>query len=202
MLERRKTTRYDFGAIAQVTDLDSGEEMIAVTRDLSRSGCFIRTPGPFAKGTTVLVRIRWCGADFAARGEVTGNISREGMGVAFAEIGCREGEILDQWLDPKPRSRQQTGIPVIVFGKQEGLGDFMEETETHITSLNRALLRLSSAVTPGQMVRVRNRLTREERSCRVISIPADSKKHKSKLLTVEMLEPVPNFWDSRTHVRQ
>jgi hypothetical protein len=201
VIERRKTTRYDFGAIAQVTDLDSGEEIIAVTRDLSHSGCFIRTVGPFAKGSTVLVRIRWCDADFAARGEVTDNICREGMGIAFTEISCRDGEIIDQWLDPRPRPRQQTGIPVIVFGG-EGSGNFMEETESHVTSLNRALLRLSSAVVPGQMVRVRNRLTREERRWRVISVPPNSERHKSKLLTVEILESVPSSWNSQNQVRQ
>ena len=51
-------TRYDFGAIAEVIDLDSREDMIGVTRDLSLSGCFIRAKAPFQKGTAVIVRIR------------------------------------------------------------------------------------------------------------------------------------------------
>jgi len=78
-------TRYDFGAIAEVIDLDSREDMIGVTRDLSLSGCFIRAKAPFQKGTAVIVRIRCSGTDFAATGRVTGNITPEGMGIEFAQ---------------------------------------------------------------------------------------------------------------------
>ena len=73
MIERRQTTRYDFGAIAEVIDLDTREDVIATTRDLSLSGCFIKTRAPFPKGTTVIVKIAFSGANFAATGRVTGN---------------------------------------------------------------------------------------------------------------------------------
>jgi len=96
--ERRQMTRYDFGAIAEVIDLDSRDDMIVVTRDLSLSGCFVKTRTPFAAGTEVRVRIAYGGADFAAIGSVTQNITRDGMGIEFVEIEPRDQETIEKWL--------------------------------------------------------------------------------------------------------
>lgn len=91
-------TRYDFGAIAEVIDLDSRDDMIVVTRDLSLSGCFVKTRTPFPAGTEVRVRIAYAGADFAAIGSVTQNITREGMGIEFVEIEPEHRAIIEKWL--------------------------------------------------------------------------------------------------------
>lgn len=91
-------TRYDFGAIAEVVDLDSREDIIVVTRDLSLSGCFVKTRTPFAAGTEVRVRIAYAGSDFAATGSVTDNITREGMGIEFVEIEPRHQATIEAWL--------------------------------------------------------------------------------------------------------
>jgi len=202
VIERRQTTRYDFGAIAEVIDLDSREDMIVVTRDLSLSGCFLRTKTPFQKGTAVIVRITCSGMDFSATGNVTGNITREGMGIEFVEIRPKDQAIIEQWLDPKPRYRQHSteGIPVTVFG-QVPTGDFVEETETQITTSERVLLKLAAAVAPGQVVRLRNRLTRQEQNCRVLSVVPRPKPDTVKLLTIEFLESARNFWKFRDEAR-
>jgi hypothetical protein len=197
-------TRYDFGAIAEVIDLDSREDMIGVTRDLSLSGCFIRAKAPFQKGTAVIVRIRCSGTDFAATGRVTGNITAEGMGIEFLEIQPKDQATIEQWLDPKPPvCRSARSIPVTVFG-QLSSGDFTEETETRITAYDRASLRLAAAVSPGQVVRLRNRLTRDEQKCRVVSVgpePEAPEVHTVKLLTIEFLGSVRNFWNFRGEER-
>ena len=201
MIERRQTTRYDLGAIAEVIDLDSREEMVAVTRDLSSCGCFIRTKTPLEKGTAVIVRIRWSGTDFAARGKVTGNITREGMGIEFVEMRPKDQAILEEWLDPRPRRQSSiAGIPVTVFG-QIATGEFSEETETQITNYDRASLRLAAGVAPGQVVRLRNRLTRQEQDCRVLSVAAEPKTSTVKLLTIEFLESARNFWKHHDETR-
>jgi hypothetical protein len=204
LIERRQMTRYDFGAIAEVIDLDSREDMIGVTRDLSLSGCFIRAKAPFQKGTAVIVRIRCSGTDFAATGRVTGNITSEGMGIEFLEIQPKDQVTIEQWLDPRPPvCRSARSIPVTVFG-QLSSGDFAEETETRITTYDRASLRLAAAVSPGQVVRLRNRLTRDEQKCRVVSVapePEAPEVHTVKLLTIEFLGSVRNFWNFRGEER-
>lgn len=104
MIDRRQMTRYDFGAIAEVVDLDSRDDMIVVTRDLSLSGCFVKTRTPFPAGTEVRVRITYAGADFAAIGSVTPNITREGMGIEFVEVDPEDQAIVERWLGISARA--------------------------------------------------------------------------------------------------
>lgn len=90
--------RYDFGAIAEVVDLDSHEDVIVITRDLSPSGCFVKTNLPFPPATEVRIRITHAGRDFAATGVVVSN-TREGMGVQFSEVSPEDRALLQEWLN-------------------------------------------------------------------------------------------------------
>ena len=153
--------------------------MIGVTRDLSLSGCFIRAKAPFQKGTAVIVRIRCSGTDFAATGRVTANVNAQGMGIEFVEIQPKDQATIEQWLDPRPPlCRNARSLPVTVFG-QLSSGDFSEETETRISTYDTASLRLAAAVSPGQVVRLRNRLTHDEQKCRVVSVTPEARSARS-----------------------
>jgi len=101
-MERRQMTRYDFGAIAEVVDLNSREDVVVVTRDLSLAGCFVKTRYPFPAGTEVRIRITYSGSDFAAIGTVMGNATAEGMGIEFDAIEPRDQAIIEQWLGVTP----------------------------------------------------------------------------------------------------
>ena len=98
LIERRQMTRYDFGAIAEVVDLDSRDAMIVVTRDLSLSGCFVETTTPLPKGTRVRVRITHSGEDFNALGNVTDNVTATGMGIVFTIVEPDYQWVLDRWI--------------------------------------------------------------------------------------------------------
>jgi len=98
VIERRQIVRYDFGAIAEVVDLDSREDVIVVTRDLSFSGCFVKTGLPFAPATQVRVRITYGGLDFAATGVVAYK-TRDGMAIEFAEVKPKDRAIIQEWLN-------------------------------------------------------------------------------------------------------
>ncbi|PYU68170.1 MAG: hypothetical protein DMG49_16705 [Acidobacteria bacterium] len=95
MNERRGATRYNFGAIAEVIDLDGRGEVVSLTRDLiiSFSGVFVKTTAPLPTGTRVRVRITHSGAEFAAIGNVTGNVTPTGMGIVFNEIEASDRAI-------------------------------------------------------------------------------------------------------------
>jgi hypothetical protein len=95
---RRSATRYDFGAIAEVIDIDEPDELVSLTRDLSLSGCFIMTTTPFPKGTRVRVRIMRSSAEITAMGNVTANVTATGMGIAFTQIEPNDRAILEKWL--------------------------------------------------------------------------------------------------------
>ncbi|PYU22510.1 MAG: hypothetical protein DMG30_14795 [Acidobacteria bacterium] len=99
--DRRGATRYYFAAIAEIIDLDKPGELVSVTRDLSTSGCFVKTTTPFPTGTLVRIRITHSGAEFAAIGHVTANVTPTGMGIVFTEIESNDRAILEGWLaDP------------------------------------------------------------------------------------------------------
>lgn len=112
MIGRRQLTRYDFGAIAEVVDLNSREDVVVVTRDLSLAGCFVKTRYPFPEGTEVRVRITYSGSDFAALGNVTGDVTPEGMGIEFVAIEPKDQAIIEEWLSPATFERHDTaGAP-------------------------------------------------------------------------------------------
>jgi len=95
-VERRGATRYYFGAIAEVIDLDKPGELVSLTRDLSASGCFVKTTTPFPTGTRVRVRITHSGAEFAAIGNVTANVTQRG----WASSLLRSSQMIEQsWRD-------------------------------------------------------------------------------------------------------
>jgi hypothetical protein len=98
MHEGRGATRYNFGAIAEVIDLDQPDALVSLTRDLSLSGCFVKTTTPYPEGTRVRVRIIHSGGEFVAVGNVTANVTATGMGIAFTEIGPSDQAILERWL--------------------------------------------------------------------------------------------------------
>jgi len=195
VIERRQMTRYNFGAIAQVIDLDSREDVIAVTRDLSFSGCFIKTNSPFPRGRTVTVRITCLGADFAATGTVTGNITWEGMGIEFTKIAPKDQAIIEQWLDPHPRYRQEHSVrgPVTTF-RQLQTNPLSNETETREAASGGTLLTLAAPSMPGQTVRLKNRLTHESYNLRVLPAEPEPKAHKPRLHAMGLLQSALNFW--------
>jgi hypothetical protein len=88
--------------------------------------------------------------------------------------------------------RRVTCVPVIVSG-QLSTGTFSEETEARMTTLNGALLSLSAALSAGQVVLLKNRLTRREQACRVLFVDP-TPEAKRILLAVEFLESSHDFW--------
>ncbi len=99
--ERRSSPRHEFEAVVEVIDIGQTNELIelvSVTRDLSVSGCFVKTTTPFPKGTSVRVRITHSGEDFTALGNVTDHVTAVGMGIAFTEIELIDRAILETWL--------------------------------------------------------------------------------------------------------
>jgi hypothetical protein len=207
-IDRRRATRYNFGAIAEVTDLGSTRELVGITRDVSLCGCFVTTMTPFAKETEVRVRIAGSGADFEAIGSVT-QVTREGMGIEFAEVQPRDRAIIEGWLGLPTAKSISSGesqssetsrsehlvrtIPVTISGELS-TGAFSEETETRVVTPDGALLSLSATVSAGQVVRLKNRLTRQEQACRVLFVDPAAETGRPKLLAVEFLESTQNFW--------
>jgi hypothetical protein len=100
--EHRRAPRHLLGGTVDVTDLESGKEIVTVARNLSVFGSFVATVTPFLTGTKVRLRITHRGATFAGFGCVAFASAAEGMGIAFGEIEARNRAILDTWLGEEP----------------------------------------------------------------------------------------------------
>ena len=97
----RSSDRYSFAATAEVKELESWKEQVLITRDLSAGGCFVKTAAPLPKGSRIRLRIEHAGVEFTAIGRVTDNVTAEGMGIEFIEMGPSDRAILKKWLDGK-----------------------------------------------------------------------------------------------------
>jgi len=95
--ERRCATRYYFGAMSEVIDPVSKNELVSLTRDLNLSGCFVETTPPFLKCAPVTVRITHSDASFTALGRVTDSVLYEGFGIAFVQIESNDQALLKLW---------------------------------------------------------------------------------------------------------
>lgn len=83
-------------------------------------------------------------------------------------------------------------MPIDIIGTTPDRQHFCERTVTLVVNAHGALVVLSSPVTAGQVVILKNPETSEEQACRIASIHkhADSPTE----VGIEFVKPAPNFW--------
>src|SRR6266566_1022502 len=97
-IERRRATRHHFVSAVEVINVESQKQLISLTRDLSLCGCFVTVKTPFPKGTRVSLKIANSKANFSALGNVTHNLSDEGIGIGFVQVEAKDQAVLEEWL--------------------------------------------------------------------------------------------------------
>ena len=97
-IERRRATRYHFVSAVEVINIESQKQLVSLTRDLSLCGCFVTVKTASPKGTRVSLKIVNSKANFSAVGNVTHNLSDEGMGIGFVQVGGKDQAVLEEWL--------------------------------------------------------------------------------------------------------
>ena len=88
----RRATRYYFGGVVELTEIESGRTLVALVRSLSLYGCFVKTSQSFSLGAKLLLKMTHRGSHFSANGHVVDQ-TEIGIGVEFTDI------------DPADRSR-------------------------------------------------------------------------------------------------
>lgn len=96
--ERRRATRYAFGGVAELTDVESGKYVICMAAQLSRFGCFVRTNSSFAPLTTVNLKITHRGEVLEVLGKVVYVRAPDGMAIDFEPLAAESQAILERWL--------------------------------------------------------------------------------------------------------
>jgi hypothetical protein len=101
-VERRIALRYPMVLAVDVIDLPRGAKQSARVSDISRTGCYVDTLNPIARGGRVRIRFTHHQEDFEAVGSVVYVSQGLGMGVQFMEVSQEEQARLDRWLE-EPR---------------------------------------------------------------------------------------------------
>jgi len=96
--ERRRTPRFPFVAVAEITEKASGVEIVTQVSELSLYGCYIDHKNPFPAGTSVTVKIFSESEVFEATAKVLYAHPNLGMGLSYHELSLRSSGILRGWL--------------------------------------------------------------------------------------------------------
>jgi hypothetical protein len=104
----RRTPRYSLVIDVELTDVQSGIQIKARTKQLSLFGCGVDALRLFPKGTNVRIRLFHSGADVNALARVVYANPELGMGMAFTKVDRENERILDWWITeltsiPTPR---------------------------------------------------------------------------------------------------
>jgi PilZ domain-containing protein len=198
--ERRTHPRYVFTADAEI-EPETGVRIKARIIDISQRGCHVETPRSLPLGTAIRVQVTKSGDCFVAPARVVFS-SAKSMGLAFAEIGKEQYEVLEKWLGPlrerhwlilnrRKTQRVLVRVPVRVSVQRTPASHF-EETHTIALNAHGALILLSASVGKGQRLELRNIATGDRAECIVAYL---GQRQGDRIeVGVEFIMPNPQFW--------
>jgi hypothetical protein len=93
----RRATRYYFGGVVELTEVESGRMIVALVRSLSLYGCFVKTEQSFALDAKLALKMTHAGSHFSSHGRVV-NQTEVGIGVEFTEIDPIDRSRLEECL--------------------------------------------------------------------------------------------------------
>jgi len=88
--------------------------------------------------------------------------------------------------------RWKAFVPVFVYGYGSGLDPFHEDAYSAVVSETGGLLVMTARVQPGHSLMITNRVTQEERECRVAYVGA--REPDQLAVAIEFMEPAASFW--------
>jgi hypothetical protein len=89
--------------------------------------------------------------------------------------------------------RVYVSVEVVVAFKKANEKVSAERTKTIVVNAHGALILLRTAVKIGELLTLKNTMTEEERSCRIVDLGSSAESETIEV-GVEFLEPAPKFW--------
>ncbi len=97
-VDRRRTPRYPFVAVAELIDEKSGTKMEIRVTEISLNGCYFDMVNPLPDGMPIHLKIFFEHEFFEAKGKVVYNQPNIGMGATFEELPAYSVPVLKKWL--------------------------------------------------------------------------------------------------------
>jgi len=104
-LEKRRTPRYPFIAVAEITDASADAPLNSQVAELSLNGCYIDMLNTLPVNTKVTVKIFAESECFEATATVIYAHQGLGMGLAFQDVSLKSGTLLRRWLQKAGQSQ-------------------------------------------------------------------------------------------------
>jgi hypothetical protein len=96
--ENRRSPRFPFIAVAEITHTDSGEQLDSRVAELSLNGCYVDMLNTLPIGSEIALKIFGDSECFEATARVIYAHPNLGMGLAFQQVSLKSGQLLRQWL--------------------------------------------------------------------------------------------------------
>ena len=96
--ELRRSPRFPFVAVAELSHAESGEKLASRVAELSLNGCYVDMLNTLPIGSIVTIKIFAESDCFEATAKVIYTHSNLGMGLAFQEVSIKSGALLRGWL--------------------------------------------------------------------------------------------------------
>ena len=97
-LEKRRTPRYAFIAVAEITDTASGAQLNSQVSELSLNGCYLDMLNTLPVNTKVTLKIFADSECFEVTAGVIYAHQGIGMGLAFQDVSLKSATLLRRWL--------------------------------------------------------------------------------------------------------
>ena len=104
--ELRRSPRFPFVAVAELSHAESGEKLASRVAELSLNGCYVDMLNTLPIGSIVTIKIFAESDCFEATAKVIYTHSNLGMGLAFQEVSIKSGALLRGWLVKASESGQ------------------------------------------------------------------------------------------------
>jgi hypothetical protein len=96
--DARQTERHLFAIDIELTDVQSGTQIRARTKELSLFGCSVDTSTFFPRGTHVRIKLSYGGANVRALARVVYANPDLGMGFVLTSVEPEDERILGNWI--------------------------------------------------------------------------------------------------------
>jgi PilZ domain-containing protein len=96
--ENRRSPRFPFIAVAEITDTNSGEQLDSRIAELSLNGCYVDMLNTLPVGSEIVIKIFAESECFEATAKVIYAQLNLGMGLVFQGVSLKNGALLRQWL--------------------------------------------------------------------------------------------------------
>jgi hypothetical protein len=178
--DRRGHRRHEISAQVDVTEDESGTLIQPRLGALNHGGCYLQTESPLQVGAMAVITIIRGSHSFQSRARVVYHNPQEGMGVTFLDTDPKQLSVLGGWLNEslerlwfaaerRKNQRILVQVPVRVTGRN-GLGAFIEETQTCKIGADGCSVILSRQVSKAQHLMLLNLRTQAVSECAVAHV--------------------------------